>query len=113
MSYVHVQKRENRENHCPKTRKRTKNVCFLHKIKGAAISNVYISSAKLTSRKSDFISCFQMVSNKTDFLLPEDMIPCGLVARIRRFHRRGRGSIPHKGVEQFFGQIYHFDNLVN
>ena len=25
------------------------------------------------------------------------MIPCGLVARIRRFHRRGRGSIPRKG----------------
>ena len=25
-------------------------------------------------------------------------IPCGLVARIRRFHRRGRGSIPRKGV---------------
>ena len=24
-------------------------------------------------------------------------IPCGLVARIRRFHRRGRGSIPRKG----------------
>ena len=25
-------------------------------------------------------------------------IPCGLVARIRRSHRRGRGSIPRKGV---------------
>ena len=35
------------------------------------------------------------------------MIPCGLVARIRRFHRRGRGSIPRKGEltfwEHFFG----------
>ena len=28
-------------------------------------------------------------------------IPCGLVARIRRFHRRGRGSIPRKGVPCF------------
>ena len=25
------------------------------------------------------------------------MVPCGLVARIRRFHRRGRGSIPRMG----------------
>ena len=24
-------------------------------------------------------------------------IPCGLVVRIRRFHRRGRGSIPRMG----------------
>ena len=30
------------------------------------------------------------------------MIPCGLVARIRRFHRRGRGSIPRKGGSTFF-----------
>ena len=29
-------------------------------------------------------------------------IPCGLVARIRRFHRRGRGSIPRKGAQCFF-----------
>ena len=29
-------------------------------------------------------------------------IPCGLVARIRRFHRRGRGSIPRKGGKHFF-----------
>ena len=26
------------------------------------------------------------------------LIPCGLVARIRRSHRRGRGSIPRTGV---------------
>ena len=26
------------------------------------------------------------------------VIPCGLVARIRRSHRRGRGSIPRTGV---------------
>ena len=25
-------------------------------------------------------------------------IPCGLVVRIRRFHRRGRGSIPRMGA---------------
>ena len=25
------------------------------------------------------------------------IIPCGVVARIRRSHRRGRGSIPRKG----------------
>ena len=28
-------------------------------------------------------------------------IPCGLVARIRRFHRRGRGSIPRTGDQYF------------
>ena len=31
----------------------------------------------------------------------EVTIPCGLVARIRRFHRRGRGSIPRKGANKF------------
>ena len=30
--------------------------------------------------------------------LPSYAIPCGLVARIRRSHRRGRGSIPRTGV---------------
>ena len=33
-------------------------------------------------------------------LLPA--IPCGLVVRIRRSHRRGRGSIPRMGVIIFF-----------
>ena len=28
-------------------------------------------------------------------------IPCGLVVRIRRFHRRGRGSIPRMGDDFF------------
>ena len=28
-------------------------------------------------------------------------VPCGLVVRIRRFHRRGRGSIPRMGVHFF------------
>ena len=27
------------------------------------------------------------------------VIPCGLVVRIRRSHRRGRGSIPRMGVQ--------------
>ena len=36
----------------------------------------------------------------------EVTIPCGLVARIRRFHRRGRGSIPRKGVKQIFRQSW-------
>ena len=27
----------------------------------------------------------------------QSVIPCGLVVRIRRFHRRGRGSIPRMG----------------
>ena len=27
----------------------------------------------------------------------EVTVPCGLVVRIRRFHRRGRGSIPRMG----------------
>ena len=27
-----------------------------------------------------------------------NMIPCGLVVRIRRSHRRGRGSIPRMGI---------------
>ena len=40
---------------------------------------------------------FSNFTNKTEFLCSRDMIPCGLVARIRRFHRRGRGSIPRKG----------------
>ena len=31
----------------------------------------------------------------------QSVIPCGLVVRIRRFHRRGRGSIPRMG-EHFF-----------
>ena len=43
---------------------------------------------------SEFLSKF-----KFKFAIPaEDYVPCGLVARIRRFHRRGRGSIPRKGV---------------
>ena len=29
-------------------------------------------------------------------------IPCGLVVRIRRSHRRGRGSIPRMGAQFFF-----------
>ena len=32
----------------------------------------------------------------------ESVIPCGLVVRIRRFHRRGRGSIPRMGEYFFF-----------
>ena len=32
-------------------------------------------------------------------------IPCGLVARIRRFHRRGRGSIPRKGAN-FWNKVW-------
>ena len=32
----------------------------------------------------------------------QSVIPCGLVVRIRRFHRRGRGSIPRKGAWQIF-----------
>ena len=35
------------------------------------------------------------------FHIPICTIPCGLVARIRRFHRRGRGSIPRKGGSNF------------
>ena len=34
-------------------------------------------------------------------LLRYTIIPCGLVARIRRSHRRGRGSIPRKGETNF------------
>ena len=30
-------------------------------------------------------------------ILWEVTVPCGLVVRIRRFHRRGRGSIPRMG----------------
>ena len=32
----------------------------------------------------------------------ECVVPCGLVVRIRRSHRRGRGSIPRMGGEIFF-----------
>ena len=31
-------------------------------------------------------------------VITSSLIPCGLVARIRRSHRRGRGSIPRTGV---------------
>ena len=34
----------------------------------------------------------------------EVTVPCGLVVRIRRFHRRGRGSIPRMGEIFFFEQ---------
>ena len=39
-------------------------------------------------------------------------IPCGLVARIRRFHRRGRGSIPRKG-DYFIQYLDKFDVVPN
>ena len=34
------------------------------------------------------------------------VIPCGLVVRIRRSHRRGRGSIPRMGVPIFFFSFF-------
>ena len=43
-------------------------------------------------------SDFQYRTDKIQDFFLIAMIPCGLVARIRRFHRRGRGSIPRKGV---------------
>ena len=38
-------------------------------------------------------------------------IPCGLVVRIRRSHRRGRGSIPRMGVSLFF--FFFFFSFLN
>ena len=38
------------------------------------------------------------VNKFTISLLARFIVPCGLVARIRRSHRRGRGSIPRTGV---------------
>ena len=40
-----------------------------------------------------------LIIDRRDKLLKD--IPCGLVVRIRRFHRRGRGSIPRTGVKYF------------
>ena len=47
-------------------------------------------------------SDFQYRTDKIQDFFLIAMIPCGLVARIRRFHRRGRGSIPRKGVKEIF-----------
>ena len=46
-------------------------------------------------------SNFQYRTDKIQDFFISAMIPCGLVARIRRFHRRGRGSIPRKGGSTF------------
>ena len=35
----------------------------------------------------------------------QSVIPCGLVVRIRRFHRRGRGSIPRMGAYFFLSPL--------
>ena len=56
------------------------------------------------------IFIFKNMIGKDQLQLPSSFsplfhIPCGLVARIRRFHRRGRGSIPRKG-----GQILDDEN---
>ena len=48
------------------------------------------------------LRCSRQASNNLDLAIPYVTIPCGLVARIRRFHRRGRGSIPRKGAWQIF-----------
>ena len=47
------------------------------------------------------LRCSRQASNNLDLAIPYVTIPCGLVARIRRFHRRGRGSIPRKGETNF------------
>ena len=52
------------------------------------------------------LRCSRQASNNLDLAIPYVTIPCGLVARIRRFHRRGRGSIPRKGVKQIFRQSW-------
>ena len=36
------------------------------------------------------------------FCVYTQLIPDGLVVRIRRSHRRGRGSIPRQGASHFF-----------
>ena len=66
------------------------------------------------------LRCSRQASNNLDLAIPYVTIPCGLVARIRRFHRRGRGSIPRKGVKQIFRQSWiswkfeatSFDNMM-
>ena len=42
---------------------------------------------------------------------PHCEFPCGLVARIRRSHRRGPGSIPGTGVFFPFPQVHLFAHL--
>ena len=56
-----------------------------------------------------------LIIDRRDNLLKD--IPCGLVVRIRRFHRRGRGSIPRTGVKYFINFDYmkkkmYFDGLI-
>ena len=57
------------------------------------------------------LRCSRQASNNVDFAIPYITIPCGLVARIRRFHRRGRGSIPRKGVNKFSRNLRFHENL--
>ena len=62
----------------------------------------YFSFADSKQRYFPMFSDFQYRTDKIQDFFLIAMIPCGLVARIRRFHRRGRGSIPRKGVKEIF-----------
>ena len=62
----------------------------------------YFSFADSKHRYFAMFSDFQYRTDKIQDFFLIAMIPCGLVARIRRFHRRGRGSIHRKGVKEIF-----------
>ena len=66
----------------------------------------YFSFADSKQRYFPMFSDFQYRTDKIQDFFLIAMIPCGLVARIRRFHRRGRGSIPRKGVKEIFEHYY-------
>ena len=61
---------------------------------------VYIGIVRISDhrRRNCRFSGFEKRPLYTHNILLQLSIPCGLVARIRRSHRRGRGSIPRTGV---------------
>ena len=70
---------------------------------------IFSDYGKLFAKKKVFyINELSQKLNRLIGMLPKTR-PCGLVARIRRSHRRGRGSIPRTGTKFFFLQLYTLD----
>ena len=67
---------------------------------------VHKTQKSILTHKKAVKNSLSDVESNLHFPSTEVTIPCGLVARIRRFHRRGRGSIPRKGVKQIFRQSW-------
>ena len=82
---------------------------FLVQRSGQLLCALFVCYFSFADSKQWYFAMFSDFQYRTDkiqdfFLIA--MIPCGLVARIRRFHRRGRGSIPRKGVKEIFEHYY-------